>query len=521
MSINLPPVCILTAGKGTRMGPFANIINKALLPLAHKAMISHIIEGFPTGTEFIVALGHQSQQVRDYLAMAHPDVSFVYVEVDLLEGPGSGPGYSLGCCKKHCQRPFYFVACDTLFTSHQLDTHDDNWIGVAAVDPNVSDQYCNIALDGDRVVGIRDKQKSDSSYRAFVGHMFIRDYENFWQALESNVSIQSELQISNGLKGLINGQGLKACLGQWTDVGTFEKFRQAVEERTDYDFSKTNEFLYFVNHRVIKFFADAKIIKGRVEKVGFRPSVFPEIHSVAEQFYGYDLIPGETLYARNNPELFKSFLAWLSKELWKPVAVDPEKMKKMCRSFYHTKTMERLAAFEKKYPGYVYPKTVNGEKILPVREIFERLDWDSLFVGAPVFIHGDLQFDNVIYDKSKERFVLLDWRQDFSGEVAVGDLYYDLSKMMGGIILNYDYIKANLFQVEENGTDMIVDFARRYNCLNYEKIFEDFIIAQKLDLSKVRLLIGLIYLNMSPLHHPPFDRALYGLGSLFLTRMLR
>ena len=39
-------VCILAAGNGTRMGHYSKVINKALLPINKKAVISHIIEKF-------------------------------------------------------------------------------------------------------------------------------------------------------------------------------------------------------------------------------------------------------------------------------------------------------------------------------------------------------------------------------------------------------------------------------------------------------------------------------------------
>ena len=65
-------VCILTAGKGTRMGAYSKIINKSLLPIKNKAMISHIIELFPINYEFVIGLGHLGHQVKNYLRAAHP-----------------------------------------------------------------------------------------------------------------------------------------------------------------------------------------------------------------------------------------------------------------------------------------------------------------------------------------------------------------------------------------------------------------------------------------------------------------
>jgi len=37
-------VCILAVGVGSRMGPLTQNINKAILPINFKAVISHIIE---------------------------------------------------------------------------------------------------------------------------------------------------------------------------------------------------------------------------------------------------------------------------------------------------------------------------------------------------------------------------------------------------------------------------------------------------------------------------------------------
>ena len=73
-----PVYVILAAGKGTRMGQVDNNLNKALLPIKNKAVISHIIDFFPTDSEFVVAVGHKSQQVIDYLAAAHFDLEQIH-----------------------------------------------------------------------------------------------------------------------------------------------------------------------------------------------------------------------------------------------------------------------------------------------------------------------------------------------------------------------------------------------------------------------------------------------------------
>jgi len=49
-------VCILAAGAGTRMGELSNHINKAILPVNFKAVISYIVEKFPVNVEIVIAV---------------------------------------------------------------------------------------------------------------------------------------------------------------------------------------------------------------------------------------------------------------------------------------------------------------------------------------------------------------------------------------------------------------------------------------------------------------------------------
>src|SRR5579885_3802221 len=105
-------VCILAAGTGSRMGAYASMINKGLLPIRKMAAISHIINRFPAGSRFVVAVNHLSHQIAEYLRMAHPKVQFELVGVDDVS-PSAGPGYSALCCSNKLQGPFFLACSDT------------------------------------------------------------------------------------------------------------------------------------------------------------------------------------------------------------------------------------------------------------------------------------------------------------------------------------------------------------------------------------------------------------------------
>ena len=79
-------VCILTAGVGSRMLPLTTKINKAILPLGEKAVISHIIDKFSRNAEFVIATGYLSDTVETYLKFAYPEHNFTFVQIDKYLG---------------------------------------------------------------------------------------------------------------------------------------------------------------------------------------------------------------------------------------------------------------------------------------------------------------------------------------------------------------------------------------------------------------------------------------------------
>lgn len=520
--MNTATVCILTAGKGSRMGALGKILNKALHPIDGKAIITHIINKFPQNAEFVVGVGFLGEQVRNYLQIAHGDRKISFVEIDNFDGPGSGPGFSLFCCRRLLEKPFYFVSCDTLWDNDLNWKLDQNWFGVAHVSPVESVNYCNMKVIGTTVVELCDKSRvEEESFQAFVGLCHIRDYPAFWAALESTEQVAGEHQISNGIRALINKGDAQAVNVDWTDVGDATRYKKAVSRYENYDFSKENETLYIVNRQVIKFFADKSITERRVFKSKLNPAVFPAIAHQLGQFYSYYFQPGETLYRVNNCDTFARLLDWLDVNLWKRHAVDSDSMRKICLKFYQTKTLERLGMYARKYPRSDVASLVNGRNIPATSELLSLVPWERLYEGIPCFIHGDLQFDNILFNEGTQSFILLDWRQDFGGHEEFGDLYYDLAKLYGGIVLNYDFIKMNLLSYAEDERGITFDFAQRFQSSNYSKQLSEYISNNGYDLAKVKILVALIYLNMSPLHHYPFDKMLYSLGrDLLYTEIL-
>lgn len=512
--MSAPPVCVLTSGRGTRLGARYAGINKALLPLGQKAILTRIIERFPPESPFVVSLGHLGGQVKDYLELAHPDRDFTFVAVDRFEGPGTGPGYSLLQCKPHLERPFYFAACDTLWEGRVEDFgREEDWVGTERLPEERTGDYCNFEVEDGRVLRILDKTPvRGGRWESFIGLCFVRNSAAFWRGLLAGQDGAGEHSVSRGLALVLQEGGLKARRIRWTDVGSQALYEEALRAYDPYDFSKSEEQLYHVGTRGLKFFANPEIARRRAQRGKAHPEVFPRIVGARNQFFAYEYAPGATFYRSGTPELFRRLLAWLKESLWRPAPAAPPSFPGDCLRFHRDKTLERLRAYGARHPADEEVESLDGTPLPRTVELLNRIPWDRLSAGVPVSFHGDLQFDNILYDAGTDRFILLDWRQDFAGLLDCGDLYYDLAKLMGGILLDYDRVKANDFSYREEGRAARARIPRMARSAEYLEILDGFLRAERLDPARVALLVGLIYLNMAPLHTPPFDRLLHALG---------
>ena len=71
-------VVIPTAGVGSRLLEQTENINKSLINVSNKPVISHIIESFPNDVEFVIALGHKANLVRDFIELTYPKRTFFF-----------------------------------------------------------------------------------------------------------------------------------------------------------------------------------------------------------------------------------------------------------------------------------------------------------------------------------------------------------------------------------------------------------------------------------------------------------
>ena len=178
-------VCIPTAGIGTRLGNLTKNLNKSLVEIDLKPAIAHIIDKFPTNSEFVIPLGYKGELVKNFLKIAYPKKKFYFVNVKKFKGKGSGLGLTLLKAKKYLQSPFIFVSCDTIFEG-KIPSLSKNWIGYS--EKKNMNEYRGIGIDKKKIVlkFLNKKFNSGKYNKTYIGLAGIKDFQQFWKNMETN-----------------------------------------------------------------------------------------------------------------------------------------------------------------------------------------------------------------------------------------------------------------------------------------------------------------------------------------------
>jgi len=497
--------CILAAGRGARNNNIVGL-HKALLPLENKPVISHIIDRLDD-VEIVIAVGYKSEQIKTYMKLVHSDKNITYVDVDNFDGVGSGPGYSLLCCKDELQEPFVFTSVDTLIGDNiNLMSIDENWLGIAPVDTDDSLNYC--LVEGSKYL---DNLYYGVGDRAYIGMAGIYEYKLFWDSLEKHKIIKDEYQVIHGFDGL---EHMKLINFIWYDTGNNESYANTQRVfSNDVVANKSDEVIFVDNGKVVKYFDDSEKSKQRIERTKYLNGICPEVSVVNKNMYSYDYIQGELLSNIIDEKLLKRFLDDCEKNLWQETFINGNCYLDDCVEMYETKTKERVKKLIDSELDKV--KIINGVEVEPIKDMLDKVDWMNFYQHAiPSYFHGDLQPENIIYDERKDKFVLIDWRQKFGNSVEIGDVYYDLGKLYHAIMINGQTILKDMFGYNRVGENITLDFYAKSNLISFMDIFEKFCGDEGYDWKQVELLGILQYFSICTLYDN-FKEGKYG-SFLFL-----
>jgi glucose-1-phosphate thymidylyltransferase len=193
---------IPVAGIGTRLRPHTHTVPKALVPVAGKPIVGHILDELsPLGVRDIVLVtGYMGDRVESYVDSAYPDLNVNYVQQDERRGLG----HAIHLTEDYVgEGPILIILGDTVVTADfcSLVGGDRTLIGVKEVDD--PERFGVVVVEGGKVRSLVEKPDVPPSNLAIVGLYYIVNTELLFRCLneviERDIRTKGEYQLTDAL----------------------------------------------------------------------------------------------------------------------------------------------------------------------------------------------------------------------------------------------------------------------------------------------------------------------------------
>ncbi len=239
---------IPVAGIGTRLRPHTHTQPKALIPIAGKPILAHIIDSLLKAgiNEFVFIIGYMGDKIENYITTNYPSIKTDFV----IQTTGRGTGHAIYLAKQQIKGKgeILIVLGDTIVDAdlRSVIANEMSLLGVKKVeDPR---QFGVAELDKEGFIKrMVEKPLIPKSNLALVGLYKIRESDQLIDALEYNITNkitnQNEYQLTDALMHMVN-QGVKFKtfdVDNWFDCGKKEILldtNSILLKRLNYDTSK-------------------------------------------------------------------------------------------------------------------------------------------------------------------------------------------------------------------------------------------------------------------------------------------
>ena len=224
----MKPVAIVpVAGVGTRLRPHTHTTPKALLLVAGKPILAHILDQLkpaaPERVILVVSPGSQGDRIREYAA-SRSDIRIECV----TQAEPLGLGHAVAQAKEAAGKsPLLIILGDTIVQAAVGELiRDGSRVGVSEVsDPR---RFGVVTMRGDKIVALVEKPEKPASNLALVGLYYIANGPLLFECLESLIRekrlTRGEIQLTDALELMLQrGEELRPFpVTGWYDCGKTE-----------------------------------------------------------------------------------------------------------------------------------------------------------------------------------------------------------------------------------------------------------------------------------------------------------
>jgi len=524
---------IPAAGQAKRLRPLSNNMSKAMVPVAGKPVLAHIIDSAKEKFDAIVVVHGQNPDIENYVSVKYKDLNVLCVRQDEPKGPLHAIHCGLESAHEEYAGEFINQVAvwlgDTLIKFRNSDMDKITWQDCVVAHP-VPDwhRWCLV----DDKMNFYDKPKARpenfQDLNALVGVYSFTDFYTVREITEdiinSGARIGGEFQISQLLdeyKKLQLMHVLKIDRG-WYDFGDLpslykssadlisesgltrpdgkikvDHFAGAITKSGDRCANEIRWYKYTMNN----FSTCASAILQHIPQVY---SLNPSKKEYTMEFVAGSPVSDFLLYEQISDDAIEFILRKVVQVYAKTFYATSEETQYNAKKspvehmfleatfeMWRGKTCDRLLAYE-----YDWIEPVDLMKML---KYVSKYGLEAVDTARPSIIHGDYHLGNIIFDPATAKMKAIDPRGDWGGynDPTIGDMQYDIAKLLQSIYGEYVWIYA-----EMETDERLKELALR--CIESELIASGIVTPNHLE--KIKKYVPILLATCIPFHDDSENR---------------
>jgi dTDP-glucose pyrophosphorylase/aminoglycoside phosphotransferase len=540
VSVPAGSTIVLSGGRiDFRELPIATNQSSAMIAVNGKPVIAWILDDLLTkGIRDVVVVGRAGDDaLARFLAWAYaPRMHLEFVPV--VDSPSILHSLRAGLSMRQ-SGPVRIILGDTLITDSFDSTEDFAYTG----DVEDSRRWCLVESDGDgRITRLADKQgHRHQPVTALAGYYHLLDGDCVRQCVDESIDAGNR-ELSRFLDRYRERRPIFARPATgWFDFGHLDRLVSArrrllrprsfnrlqidavlgtIEKRSDHGSKLRDELDWY-----LELPEPLRVLAPRILSID---DAGGELR-FTQEYYGYPTLADLYVYADLSPEIWLSILRMVLNVHRAFRAHAAPLQANDVRSMYVDKTWERLATTRKDagWAGLLDCDELqyNGQVLrglAALRPALEARVADLAATARGSVIHGDFCFSNILFDLNAQILRVIDPRGRFGRKGVHGDPRYDVAKLRHSVCGLYDFIVADLMELTGRDGEFVGSIHAHDVAREIGSLFDGLLVNEGYDAAEIRLIEGLLFLSMIPLHadHPQRQRMMYFTGLQRLNEAL-
>ena len=223
------PTLIMAGGKGTRLGPFTNVLPKPLIPIGDKTVIEHIIDKFLTfGIEnFYLSINHKAKILKSFFQEFNKNLKINFLE----EKKQLGTAGAISFLKNKIKSNFFVINCDIIVDVNLNDLltfHNKNNFSITVIvaEKNYKIPYGVCKIDSsNNLEKIYEKPK----YNFFANTGFYILNKKVIDLIPKNKIFDMTDLVYSAKKKKLKVGVYPIPESAWKDVGQWNEYKKTIE----------------------------------------------------------------------------------------------------------------------------------------------------------------------------------------------------------------------------------------------------------------------------------------------------